>query len=172
VNGVLSGPGVDVDSVNTDRLDINEQGVVVILSSSQSVTSGSDVQILFDDQVGADPNAPVEVNTTNNSIEILDAGRYRVSGYVGFNEGDSAAEGDEMFIRYYRNNFGGTPIRENRGRCVGSGFGFETIPSPPISERFSAGDELYFGVYHQLGANTTIDGSNEKVTAINIDKIG
>jgi len=160
------------EHTDTDRSDINEQGVVAILSSSQSVTSETDVQILFDSQSNSDPNPPVEVNTTNNSIEILDSGRYRVSGYVGFNEGDSAVEGEPMFVRYYITGFGGTPDREFRGRCVGSGFGFETIPAPSISKRFAVGDELYFGVYHGLGANTSIDANDMKVTAINIDKIG
>jgi hypothetical protein len=69
-NGVLTGPDIDADSVNTDELKTPLTGARLIKGSDQSINAGVRSEIQFGNAVNFNPNGPDFADIGNNAVKI------------------------------------------------------------------------------------------------------
>ncbi|AGM11152.1 hypothetical protein M196_gp60 [Halorubrum tailed virus 4] len=121
VNGVLSGPGVDVDSVNTEEADITGETEIFVTRSADSSTITSGTWENLVDNVLNDNRGEM-----NGSLQFSPdkSGKYRFTGTVAPKSG---ASGDEIRLRLYNVTDSQTVNTEIRFDPVNAA-GFPALP--------------------------------------------
>lgn len=153
----------NAQAVSTEKASITEDMASARLGSDQTISSNSITKIQYDTTIDNNLNI---VDTSNNEIDIQDAGSYLFSPVVRWASDTGWSNGDKINLYIYING-SLEHVVLNRKR------GTEEISNllPPTVIDLASGDSVDFRVFQDSGASKTLRKGAER-TFVSIGRIG